>query len=230
VPAPGRGLEPAPVEKVGPKIKLRALTKLSLKNGLGIPGQPREAEAVLARAVGDAPVGGKSIAFSLEGKSGTSVPGGAIALGAGVTDASGVAKVSFVIPELAQGAYRLTASFAGDEETGAAKAEANFGVVKGQTNFEMGQLVWSTYKNEPGPKTGSVAIVLRRTVDSASLKKRFWITVNGQRWQVGSPNGMSAIVTIPLPSAANTWNVKAEFEGDDANLATSAQRTYAKPN
>lgn len=223
--APSVGTPPK-VTPVSPsQIKVKVRPTLAVKSAAAVPGETRTLEATLMQ--GQTPVAGKPVAFRLEGKNGTSAPGGSIAAGSGVTNAQGVATTAFKVPELAQGAYRLVATFAGDDAMMGATDDGNFGVIKVITEFDMGDLIWGTYKNEPGPPMGSVMISLRRKSDSAVLSKRFWVTVNGQRWQVGG--GSSSFVMLPLPSSATTWNVKVEFEGDDANQATAAQRTYKKP-
>ncbi len=223
-PTAGPAVTPTLKERELPKIKTP--TKLEVKNAAAVPGEKRTLVATLTS--GTNPLAGKSVSFRVEGKDGTTVPGGAIDVGSDVTDAQGTAKVTFNVPELAQGAYKLVASHAGDAQTMGSTDTGNFGVIKGITKIELGDLIWGTYKNEPGPKTGSVIVKLVRQSDGATLAKPVVMTVNGQTWTVGGPN--STVIMIPLPTNASTWNVKAQFEGDAANQASSSQRTYTKPN
>lgn len=219
---------PSAVPTAARTPKLKALTKLAVKNAAAVPGETRNLTATLTAPSGT-PIAGKSITVLVTGKNGTKVPGGSITVGSAMTGPDGKATLAFKLPELAQGAYALKASFAGDDDTGAASAEGNLGVIKGMTEFELGSLIWGTYKNEPGPPSGSIMITLKRKSDGEPLKKSFYITVNGAPRRQVTPS-YGSFVTIPLPSSASTWVVKAEYEGDEANQATSAQRTYQKPN
>lgn len=208
---------------------MKPISKLEVKNAAAVPGEKRTLEATLT--AGANPLAGKVVTFRIEGKDGTTVPGGGIDCGSDTTDATGKAKLQFTLPELAQGAYRLKARFAGDDAATASSDEGNLGMIKGITRFEMSDLIWGTYKNEPGPKSGSLIIKLIRQADGTALSKSFKITVNGQTWQVGG-SSVGGVVAIPLTQptqAGNTWNVKVQFEGDPANQASAAERTYTKP-
>jgi len=212
-------------------LPVKALSKIEVKNAAAVPGEKRTLEATLT--AGGNPLAGKAVSFRIEGKDGTVVPGGGIDCGSDTTDASGKAKLVFTLPELAQGAYRLKARFAGDDGATASADEGNLGMIKGITKFEMSDLIWGTYKNEPGPKSGSLIIKLIRQADGTALNKAFKITVNGQSWQIGgSSSTSSGVFAVPLTQATqagNTWNVKVQFDGDAANQATGAERTYTKP-
>src|SRR5690606_14558201 len=78
---------PTPIVKSTPK-PLR-FGKLAVTNAAAVPGETRTFEARFTLGSGDTPIAGKSIAFRIEGKNGTSVPGGAIQVGAATTDATG---------------------------------------------------------------------------------------------------------------------------------------------
>lgn len=215
---------PTPVVKAPPKA-LRIGT-LKVNSTAAVPGETRVLEALFTSGAADTPLAGKSVAFRIEGKNGTSVPGGAVAAGTAVTDASGKAKLSFAIPELAQGAYRLIARFAGDDDTASSTGEANLGMVKGLTKLELSDLSWGTYKGESSAPFGTVFVTVRRVSDGSALAKKVRMTVNGKVWEIG---GSSTQMSIPLTAPPSTWNVKAQFMGDDANQPVEASRTYTKP-
>lgn len=92
---------PAPVVKAPPKA-LRIGT-LKVNSTAAVPGETRVLEALFTSGAADTPLAGKSVAFRIEGKNGTSVPGGAVAAGTAVTDAAGKAKLSFTIPSSPRG-------------------------------------------------------------------------------------------------------------------------------
>ncbi len=223
--APGIGTAP-PTPTMKPVPKPLRFGKLAVKNAAAVPGEKRTLEARFTLGSGDTPIAGKSIAFRIEGKDGTTVPGGAIDAGGATTDATGTAKLPFDIPELAQGAYRLVARFSADDDTAAATAEGNLGMVKGLTKIELSDLSWGNYKNETGAPFGTVFVTLRRVSDGQALTKKLTMTVNGKTWQVG---GSSATMAIPVTAPPSTWHVKAQFMGDDANQPVEAQRSYTKP-
>ena len=223
--APAIGTAP-PTPTARPTPKVLRFGKLSLKNAAAVPGEKRTFEARFTLGSGDTPLVGKSIAFRIEGKDGTNVPGGAIEAGSATTDATGTARLPFDLPELAQGAYRLTARFSADDDTAAATAESNLGMIKGITKIELSDLSWGNYKNETGAPFGTIFITLRRASDGKALAKKITMTVNGRTWEIG---GSSPTMSIPVTAPPSTWNVKAQFMGDDANQAVEVQRTYTKP-
>lgn len=213
-PTPG----PAPTVQQQPKMILT--TEVTPKNVIAIPGETKTFQATLT--AGGNGVAGKTLIFI----SGPPIGGGV--LGTGVTDAQGVARISYTLPEVPQGAYGYKVRFQGDDGARSSQNDANISMVKGITKVELGDLIWGTYQNEPGPKTGTIMIKLVRPVDGKALNKQLTVTVNGKTWNVGGSSTGSGIVMLPLPDA-NAWNVKAQFFGDDANLATQAERTYSKP-
>lgn len=218
---------PTAAPTVGPRLAVKAISKVEAQSSAAVPGETKHLQAKLT--IGGAAAAGKAVAFRIEGKNGTTVPNGGIECGTATTDANGLAKLPFKFPELPQGAYALKARFAGDDGATSSGDEANLGMIKGITNFELGDLIWGTYKNEPGPKSGSLIIKLVRKADGKALNKSFKVTVNGNSWNVGgSSSTSSGIIMIPLPNAA-TWNVKVQYDGDDANQATSGERSYTRP-
>jgi hypothetical protein len=219
---------PTPSVQARPQIKVKALSELTMKNVGTVPGEKRTYEAVLKTKAGD-PLANRKVSFRIESKNGSNVPNGGIVIGEDNTDAQGKAKVDFSLPELAQGNYALKASFAGDDEYAGDKVESNLLVVKAITKIELSNLMWGTYKNEPGAPYGTIGINLIRQSDSKSLPKQMTITVNGKTSTLyAGSSGYHQMVLMPMD--AKTWNVKVQFEGDDYAMASSAERTYTRPN
>jgi hypothetical protein len=219
-----------PRTQTGPAVIAQpALTKLFSKlevtNASGTPGDTRTLEATLTSAGGGAPIAGKKVLFRIEGKDGTSVPGGKLNAGSGVSDASGKVKAAFALPELAQGNYALRATFAGDSGAVGSEGEGNLLLVKAKTRIELSELNWSGYKNEPGRPSGSFTIYVKRLTDSRGITRTVTVNVNGQEWrQLVDASGQP----IPFPGHS-PWQVHVQFEGDDAYMASAAQRTYVAP-
>lgn len=229
---PARTAQPAPAPTaapvVRPQMKLKVMTELTMKNVGTVPGEKRTYEAVLKTKNGGAPVAKKKVSFRIEGKNGTTVPNGAIAMGSDETDAQGRARLEFSTPDLAQGNYTLKAVFSGDDATLGDTVVANLLVVKAIAKFQLSNLMWGTYKNEPGPPYGTISIQLVRDSDKRSLAKPVTITVNGKTWNLPASQSYHQVVLQPM--SANSWNVKVQFEGDAYTIATGAERTYTKPN
>jgi len=211
-----------------PQLKVKTLTELTMKNVGTVPGEKRTYEAVLKAKAGDSPLANKKVSFRIEGKNGTTVPNGGIAMGESTTDAQGRARLEFAMPELAQGNYALKASFAGDDEAMGDKVDANLLVVKATTKVELSDLIWGTYKNEPGAPYGVVGIQLVRQSDKQSLAKPLKITVNGKTWTLAGSSSYHQVALQPMN--ASSWNVKVWFEGDDYAISSLSERTYQKPN
>lgn len=217
--------KPQPTVVARPPQAIKTLTELTMKNVGTVPGEKRTYEATL-KAKDGTPLANKKVVFRITGKNGSQVPNGTILVGDDMTDAQGKAKVDFALPELAQANYALKASFAGDDNTFGSNAESNLLVVKAVTKIELGDLIWGTYKNEPGPPYGSIGIKLVRTSDGSSLSKPLKITVNGNTWTLqGNVYHQIAL----QPSNASSWNVKVQFDGDDYAIASGAERTYKRP-
>lgn len=215
----------APTARPAPKVK--ALSELTMKNVGTVPGEKRTYEAVLKAKPSDAPLANKKVKFRITPKNGSVVPNGSITMGEDTTDAQGRARLEFSMPELGQGNYTLEASFAGDDETTSDKVEANLLVVKATTKIELSNLMWGTYKNEPGAPYGTIGISLVRTSDNQSLSKPLKISVNGKTWTL---QGSAYHQVVLQPMNANSWNVKVWFEGDDYAISSFGERGYQKPN
>jgi hypothetical protein len=222
-------VQPAPTiaPTVRKPVQVRTPVELTMKNVAAVPGEKRTYEAVLKTKNGGAPVAKKKVSFRIEGKNGTTVPNGAIVIGSADTDEQGRARIEFSTPELAQGNYAVKATFSGDDQTAADSVEANLLVVKAIAKFELSDLIWGTYKNEPGPPYGTIMIKLVRDSDKQSLAKPVKITVNGQSWNLPPSQSFWSIALQPMN--ASSWNVKVQFDGDDTTIATGAERTYIRP-
>jgi hypothetical protein len=48
----------------------------------------------------------------------------------------------------------------------------------------------------------------------------------GDRWR----HGTSTASFVALDTSKSSWTVKVQFDGDDANQASTGQRSYTKPN
>lgn len=216
--APGGGVRPQ-------LPNLKVMSGISAKNVAGVPGEKKNFEATLVQKSSNNPLAGKSVKFTLNGKDGTSVPGGTLVIGSATTDASGKAVLQYAVPEVFQGNYVITASFAGDDGAFAANDQANLLVVKGITNIDLGNLIWGTYKNEPGSPYGTIIFNLKRTVDGRAVERPLQITVNGQTWTLQP----STVHSIALPQNATAWNVKVTWQGDGVYQPFEVNKTFHKP-
>jgi len=228
--APSVAPTPAPTPTIVTRptqLKIKPVSELTMNNVGTVPGEKRTYEAVLKLKAGTAPLGKRKVTFRIEPKNGSTVPNGAIAMGDAETDDQGRARLDYSMADLAQGNYTLKASFGGDDDLTSSKVEANLLVVKATTKIELSNLMWGTYKNEPGSPYGTIGISLVRTSDNKGLARPLTITVNGKTWTLPG-TGYHQVVLQPMNAAS--WNVKVQFEGDDTAIATGAERTYTKPN
>lgn len=211
VPAPGT-VVPGPA----PQPKVKAMTAVTAKNVAGVPGEKKNFEATLVQKGSNAPLAGTQVKFTVNNA----------IIGTANTDANGKAVfVGYALPELAQANYPVKASFAGDDNNFGSNDDANLLVVKGITNIDLGNLIWGTYKNEPGSPYGTIIFNLKRTVDGKAVQRALTITVNGQTWTLQP----SSVHSIALPQSANTWNVTVAFAVDDVYQPFQAQKTFHKP-
>jgi hypothetical protein len=211
VSAPGT-VAPGPAPQ--PKIKIQ--TAVTAKNVAAVPGEKKNYEATLVQKGSNAPLAGKPVRFTVNN----------IVIGSANTDANGKAVfASYATPELAQGNYPIKASFAGDDNYFATNDDANLLVVKGITNIDLGNLIWGTYKNEPGSPYGTIIFNLKRTVDGQAVQRPLQITVNGQTWTLQP----STVHSIALPQNATTWNVKVTWAGDGVYQPFEVSKTFHKP-
>jgi hypothetical protein len=219
---------PAPsVVKPAPRMKL--VSELSMKGAATTPGEKRAYEAVLVSKASGAPLANKKVSFTLEGKNGSKVPGGVIAMGDATTDDQGHAKVELKTPDLAQASYALKASFAGDDENGGDKAEASLFVAKAATKIVLTDAVSGALDAHGSNQSSIVTMIfwLERKSDQAALAKPLKLYVNGEEVVLYTTQQSYQYALTPLD--AKSWHVKVVFEGDDSALATAAERTYKRP-
>ncbi|MBC8071921.1 MAG: Ig-like domain repeat protein [Deltaproteobacteria bacterium] len=211
------------VEPAKPVV-IKKFTKLETKNAAAVPGETRNVEATLK--AGQSPLAGKTVRFRFKGKN--DGPSANFDIGSAVTNAQGKATIAWKVPELAQAAYSLEATFAGDDDTRAASDEANFALFKGTTKFDV-DYNYGALDSHGGPHFGTLLIALRRQSDDAALTKTFKVTINeGQSTQaIKDYTTTSGFVTVLLPDQTNTWKVKIQFFGDSANQATQHDKTYS---
>ena len=204
-------------------VKLKRASTMKVEKVAGLPGEKKTLSATLKEnSPGDPPLSGKLISFLIHGNG---IPGPGIDVKGGETSAAGKATASVTLPDLAQGNYQIRASWKGDADHLPAVGEANLLMIKTITKVELGNLVWGTYKNEPGPPSGSFMARVKRTTDNLFLKKPLTVTVNGNTWTLGN----SDFHVVPLPQGGSPWNVHVQFEGDAANAPSAADRTYVQP-
>lgn len=224
--APVQAQPSQPVAKaVQRPTTIKRVTKLTTQQAAAVPGETRNVRAVLT--TGTTPVAGKTVAFKFEGRT----PNGHTiihVIGQDATNQNGEATIPWKVPEIPQGTYVLKASFAGDDDSGATSDEASFTVVKGITKLELGDVTYSTLDSHGGPKFHTVIVRLRRQADNETLNKTVKVRINDGPEQVVNLGlyGAAMASLVLQPPSASQWTLKAQFEGDDANQATGAQRTY----
>lgn len=217
-------VSPVPSVQAAPVGKLT--TEVQLKDGATTPGEKKTYDVLLVEKANGKALGGKKIGLVIEGKNGTIVPSKVALLGEALTDDQGHAKIATVTPDLAQGAYALKAIFIGDQQYARGSADANLFIAKAVTKFDLGDMYWGTYKDEAGAPYGTINITLTRTSDGKGVKKPIKMWINGKQNVVPTDSYWQMVL---MPLEAKSWTVKVEFEGDDASLAASAERTYHRP-
>lgn len=215
--APSALKTPIPVSAVAKIVRDSSFT---VPNVAGVPGEKKTLTAILKEdSPGNPPLEGKTPGFQV---SGNGIP--TIDLKASPTDAAGKTTAALTIPDLAQGSYDIGVAWKGDAQHRPAAGAGKLTVIKAPTKVQM-DFIFSTYKNEPGPPSGSISSTVRRAHDNALLSKKVKVTVNGNTWEL-SPLEFH---NFPLPSSASTWVVRVQFEGDAAYAASVAEHTYHKP-
>lgn len=197
-----------------PKAKIKP--KITLPDSISVPGDTKTFTATVE--VGGAPKAGLDVKFSIDGHGN---------VGHAATKADGKASISFTVPNtLKAQVWTLKADTAATDDYIAAEATAKLNVIKGATMIELGDLIWGTYKGEPGSPTGSIIVKIRQSYGAKnSLEVPFKMTVNGNTWNISA----GVLYMIPLPTNATTWNCSAEFEGNASYTGSYATRTYKKP-
>lgn len=199
-----------------PKAKIKP--KITLSDSISVPGDTKTFTAVVE--VGGAPKAGLDVKFSIDGHG---------SVGHAATKADGKSSVSFTVPnDFKAQSWNVKADTAATDEYFAAEATAKLNVIPGATTIELGDLIWGTYKGEPGSPSGSIIVTIRQSYGAKnSLQVPFKMTVNGNTWNISA----GILYMIPLPTNATTWTCSATFDGNDSYTgSTGGPRTYKKPN
>lgn len=202
--------------------KPRKIVKMTTQATAAVAGETRNVKAKLTMPNGDG-VSGKNVSFKFSGQK----PNGQtvlIVLGSDATNSQGEATVAWKVPEVGAAAYKLTASFGGDDDTVAATDDANFGIIKGLVKVELGNVTYGALDSHGGPKFHTYILTLKREADGQSLSKPVKVTTNNSPVNTVTPNPISQLLL--LPDNAQSWNVKAVFEGDDSYQPVQSTRTY----
>lgn len=216
------GPAPRPTAAPGPAVQVKRMTKMTTQATAAVAGETRNVKATLQGNPDNGPIAGKMVTFKLSGTK----PNGQqvlIVLGSDATNAQGEATLAWKVTELGQAAYKLTATFAGDDNTAGSSDDANFGIIKGISKIELGNVTYGALDSHGGPKFHTIILTLRRESDGAAISRPVKVTINGALRTV-TPNPISQLLL--QPDNASQWTVKAQFEGDDSYQATAAERTY----
>lgn len=216
-PQQGPTAQPAPN---GPRVK--RIVKMTTQATAAVAGETRNVKAKLTTPGGDG-VGGKSVSFKVSGQK----PNGQVAiimLGNDTTNSQGEATLAWKVPELGAAAYKLTATFGGDDDTGSATDDANFGIIKGLVKVDLGNVTYGALDSHGGPKFHTYILTLKRDSDGQAISRPVKVTTNNGPVNTVTPNPISQLLL--QPDNAQQWSVKAVFEGDDSYQPVQANRTY----
>lgn len=194
-----------PASASGKLTVTRGISLLSADDNGGSYGQVVALTATLTLSGRDEPIAGKTLSYQVEGQD----------VGTAVTDAMGVAKLNFTIPEdLPSGIRPYTVTFAGDDSLEAAKADAAITVLKGILLIDVTDV--SGVVGHPVTLTG----LLKRNADRSGVSgKTLTFKVNGSvlGTAVTDANGIG-LLTIPLPGTIVGSNpLTVAFAGDNLN-------------
>lgn len=192
----------------------KATTNTAAANRSGSIGETVDLQATLTRTTDGVPLAGRTIAFTVEGSS----------AGSGVTNDSGVASVSYVIPEaLGVGSAAVNVSFAGDALHEASSGAAELTVSKAAT---------STVAADRSGRIGETVMLsalLTRDTDSAGVSGRVVVfLLEGSIVGQGTTNASGVAETpcaIPEAAGAGSRSVQADFAGDGTYLPSSGTAT-----
>ncbi len=124
-----------------------------------------------------------------------------------------------------------TATTAESAEWASAHADGTLRITKATTQIKLSDLVWGTYKNEGGTPYGSYFMTLVRQHDGKALGLPVEITVNGAYDNtVSTSPGQVVVHQLTFPPKPSPWSVEATFHGNASYAASSATKTYVKPN
>jgi len=229
--APVSGAPPIQVQPP-PAKKVNRTTELTAQNVVGVPGETKTFEASLK--AGEQPVAGKSVVFEIEWRRSADGRNWKEVYGSAKTDMNGKASAPIVLPGLNQGTYVVYASFAGDDDARASKAQASLSMLKAVSKVELGDMTWGFVAGSPGGTRPSITVLVTRTSDGMSVTngKDSTITINGQSQPLSSaapyrkPGVDTYVVLLPI---AEQWIVNVQFDGNGSSTPSAAMRTYTKP-
>src|SRR5215207_8441274 len=156
-------------------------TTLAVSNASGAYGSTVNLSATLTAS--SAGVSGKSVSFTVNG----------VSAGSGTTDGSGVASVSYALPQgLNVGGYSIGASFAGDTTHLTSSGTGSLSVVQAIADISVTGGSFQ-YDGQSHPATGTVTGVFNESLGTPSFTY--------------SPGGISA------PVNAGTYNVTGSYAG-----------------
>ena len=186
-------------------------TKVAVSAIIGAAGQSVTLRASLHRVVGGAAVSGETVTFSVDG----------IAVGTGVTSASGLATLAYAIPAGDTiGAHPITVSFAGDSSYSASSG-TNTLTVKNATALSVSAV--------SGPRGTSVTLSATLTAGGAAASGQpVTFKVDGMVVGTAATDG-SGVASVPyaIPATAKlgSHRLTASFAGDAADSAASGVGT-----
>ncbi len=186
----------------------KANTAIFVAGAAGLIGETVSLSALLSRSTDGALLSGQTVSFTVDGNG----------AGSGVTNGSGVASVSYTIPESGgTGAHTIGASFAGDPNHNGSSNTGTLTVNKAPTDLSV--------PNQAGSTGGSVNLTatLSRTTDGANLAARSVdFKIDGGLVGSGVTNGSGvASYSYTIVVGAGSHTITAEFAGDSTHLSTS---------
>lgn len=220
--APPVVAQPTAQPTMQPAPRPKKIVKMTTQATAAVAGETRNVKAKLTMPNGDG-VSGKNVSFKFAGQkpNGQSV---IIVLGSDATNSQGEATLAWKVPEVGAAAYKLTATFGGDDDTVGASDDANFGIIKGLVKVELGNVTYGALDSHGGPKFHTYILTVKRESDGQSLSKPVKVTTNNGPVNTVTPNPISQLLL--QPDNAQSWNVKAVFEGDDSYQPVQSTRTY----
>lgn len=191
-----------------------ATTAMEVGNVSGQRGQTVSLTATVNDTTIGLPVKGLTVEFGLDGQS----------LGSAVTDATGRARVTYLMPEDPPATSRLVAAFAGTDVYVSSRTQATLSLIRNTT---------SAYIAAPGTTASGAYLrlytYLKRTVDSKVLPFRpVSFVVNGLSAgsAVTDSNGYAEILyLLPAATPAGTVPIKVAFAGDTNNAGCTGSGT-----
>ncbi|MFY7954087.1 MAG: Ig-like domain repeat protein, partial [Armatimonadaceae bacterium] len=193
-------------------LMVNTTTMLVVDDISGVIGSTATLKATLTYL--GTPVAGKSIAFEV----------GAMPVGSATTDASGIATLSFPVPEGA-GSRAIGASFAGDMDADAVSGGGTLTITKASTAVSV------TSGSVTAGQVATLTATLTRTTDSATLAgKTIAFTFNGVAAGSGTTNGSGVATvsyTVPAATTAGPKTVQASFPGDSNYLTSTGSGSWS---